>query len=738
MLKVLDKNLIPLGVLPGADDVQRKRRINSDYEISFLVPMNSADYMEKITLKGHVQDERGQYYVIDDRQRVRDGLKRTALITCTHIMFKLQDFKMPYESYIEEGFGVNITTLTNSISSATGGKFTFVIDDVFDLKDIKDFGRGNCLQALNTVVKEYAAEIDPNNFAIHVKKKIGVDSGLQYRFKKNIVGNTFKDSTRALVTRMFAQMKDGLTFIGLPSSVLTAQELSLLNAVPGAIVSGVIKVNYLISQYAAAWSNNTNTYFDGELIDQNIEDQMELLNATREALKKQEVPTIDVTIDAADLFKIDNTEPKPGLGDTVYLIDQDMELNNMTARIMDLTEYPYNMDKHTQPTLANYLRRDLEDIIADLDRSKQIVNDIVSGAKIRTTVFEAFAKQAIYDINNSKTEVKYDQRGIVLQDKNNAQNQVVMSSNGVYLTTNGGADPRWAMTANGIVAEVIVGILGQFAQVKTDNLIAGNALIRSALIESLKVEKLDVSTAKITSAMIDKITANQIDVSGGKIIASQIDATNLNVAAANITGLLNANQINATNLHVNSANIDGTIIADIVRSSWVYTGTLTAQQVNAVAISADSITAGSLTGRTVRTAASGYRLEMNSSGIQSYNSSNQLEGAIIDSSNFSFLDFYYQGQNRGGIGQAAGVIQITSTIGSIILQASSGSFTRLRGDISFEPNSVSGLTTSMIAGLEARLQYLEDHAFVLSYRGGTGITFNSKNVAGVDVVPDAS
>lgn len=561
MLRVFDKNLNPVGVLPDADQVQRKRRLNSDYELSFLVPMNSDDYTQKITLKGHVRDDKGQYYVINSRKRDRGGLKRMALISCMHIMFKLTDFKMPYDSYIEEGYGVNIVALTDSISAATGGKFIFVIDDVFDLKDVKDFGRGNALQALNYVIKTYGAEVEPNNFAIHLKKKIGVDAGLQYRFKKNIISDTYEDDARALVTRMFSQMKDGLSFIGLLASHLTTEEYNLLNAIPGAIVGGEIKVNYLISPYWSYWSNSTNTYYDGEIIDQNIEDPLELLETTRKALREQEVPAIDVTVSAADLHKIDGTEPRPSLGDTAYLIDPDMELNNMTARVVELTEYPFAMDKHYDVNLANFMKRDYDDIISDLDRAKQIVEDITSGAKVRTTVFEAFAKQAIYDINNSKTEVKYDQRGIVLQDKANVQNQVVLSSNGVYLTTDGGVTPRAAITANGVVAEVIVGILGQFAQVKTDNLIAGTALIKSALIESLKIEKLDASTAKITSAMIDTIKANQIDVSTGRIVAAQIDATNLQ--------------------------------ADSVKSTWVYTGSLNASQITAGQIAAQYInTAG--------------------------------------------------------------------------------------------------------------------------------------------------
>ncbi|MBJ6360440.1 hypothetical protein ACFOQM_03805 [Paenibacillus sp. GCM10012307] len=100
MLKVFDKNLVPIGLLPNAMDIQRRRRINSDYEIQFTLPMGTDDY-ELAQPKGHVQDERDQFYVINDRARKREGLKRLVQFEFMHIMFKMSDFKFPYASYIE-------------------------------------------------------------------------------------------------------------------------------------------------------------------------------------------------------------------------------------------------------------------------------------------------------------------------------------------------------------------------------------------------------------------------------------------------------------------------------------------------------------------------------------------------------------------------------------------------------------------------------------------------------------
>lgn len=612
MLKVFDKNSLAIGMLPDAKDIRRSRRLNSDYELSFTLPMSSDDF-EKAQPKGHVQDDRGQYYVINDRSRKRDGLKRLVQFDCMHVMFKMSDFKFPYESYIEEAYGVNISTLLNTISAATNGKFTFVVEGPFDLKDIKDFGRGNTLQALNYVVEKYGCEIEPDNFVIHVKKNIGMDRGLQYRFKKNIININFKDSSRTLTTRMFSQMKDGRTFIGLPASNLTSEEYALLNAVPGAIVGGEIRINYLISPYAGYWSNNVNTYYDNEIINQDIEDPLELLIATRKALKENEVPAIDVNVSAADLHKIDDEEPEVYLGDTVRMFDEGMQIDGITARAMEVTEYPYEKDKHPDVKLANYFMRDYLDIIADLDKSKQIVDNIISGGKVRTEAFETFAAQAVHDINNSKSQVIYDQRGIVLQSLVNPLHQVVESANGIYITTDGGKTADAALTAAGLVAEKVIGKLGNFIEIEIG---VGNNVFK----------------------------ANQNGIHlGNQTFGNSPFRVNM------------AGQLTATK---------ATITGEINATGGTFSGNIEAY---------GTITGGTLTGAKIQTKASGTypRIELNSEGdlLRAYYNAGNYIGIMPIMSDGPAIEFVSGGNRVGAIHTASNKQYISSTDGDLELSA---------------------------------------------------------------------
>ncbi|KKD53968.1 MULTISPECIES: phage tail protein [Paenibacillus] len=669
-MQVFDKNMRRVGTLVDSYDIQRRRRINSDYELTFMVPMTSEDYREKIAIKGHVRDERGQFYVIQSRSRSREGRKLTANIYCNHIMFKLNDYKFPYASYIAEAYGIHINQLTDLITAATGGRFKFVIHDTFDLHDIKDFGRGTCLEALNKIVQMYECEVGPDNFVINLRKKIGADNGLQYRLKKNIVSSSFKDKGESLVTRMFSQMKDGRTFIGMDASKLTDEERSLLSSVPGTIVNGKLAVNYLISPYAQYWTSDSVPFYDGEIIDQDIEEPEELLKATRKALREQENVTLEVTVSTADLFKIDNTEPEPHLGDTVMCIDPAMDMNKLKARITELTEYPYSRDKHSEPTISNVNLRDYADIISDLERNKNIINNLFSNGKIRTEVFESFAKQAVIDIDNSKTEIKYDQRGIILQDKTNAQNQVIMTSNGVVLTTDGGKTARTAITARGVVAEQIVGQLGNFVSLVIGS---GNNVTK-------------INTNGISAGNDDyTIAPFRVDMQGN-VVARSIK----------LTGQIDNSEMNASDIRASTVN------ASTIRGSKLI---------------GNEIEGGIITGALFRTAREGRRIEINSNGLTAYNSRGGESislGQYNDGGGLLFMDngsprgSVYGDQNGFHLGNMAGVY-IHSTDDMVYFS----------GEVDFSQATVSGLKLEVenIEGLRDTIRELRNE--VATLRGDT-------------------
>lgn len=687
-LHVFDKNLKRTGTLIDAYNIERRRRLNSDYELSFLVPMTSEDYLEKIQIKGHVRDERGQYYVINSRQRQRDKKKLTAQITATHVMFKLNDYKVPYDDYIDEAYGIHISTLLNKISAWTGGRFTFQVHDTFDLWDIKDFGRTTALAALNQVVNLFGAEIRPDNFVIHIHKKLGSQTErYEYRTKKNIISDSFRDDGTGLVTRMYAQMKDGLTFRGLSVSHLTSEELSLLQSVPGAIKDGKIAVNYLLSPYVNYWGSDSVPFFDGENVQQDIEDPVELLKSTREELRKKEMPELEVTITAADLQKIDREEHPPDLGDAATVYDPQMGLQRIAVRIVELTEYPYSIDQHSRVTLANFALKDDIDLIADLERSRKVMDNLLSGGRIRTEVFESFARQAVIDINNSKTELIFPpEGGILAQEKNNPLNQVRFTAAGLGISTDGWRTIRSAITARGVVAETIIGQLGSFVsmligsgndvtQINTNGIAAGHANFNSAPF------RVDMKG----NLVANKLTANAAQIKSSNFSDGEIVGSSINVGGGNFTVSRSGHMV------ANSAEIIG-------------------------ALRASTFDGGTITGALFRTSVSGRRVEIDPSGLKSYDSFNLARIQIATTSDDSMAALIFRdsrGTNVGELNSYASSGQFTIFGNRIFIGSNStANPIMLMGQTTFEGEAVfryglRGITINNIDGLRTQLDSLQ-------------------------------
>ncbi|EHB50130.1 phage tail protein [Paenibacillus lactis] len=687
-LQVFDKNLKRTGTLIDAYGIERRRRLNSDYELSFLVPMTSDDYLEKIQIKGHVRDERGQYYVINTRQRQRDKKQLTAQITCTHVMFKLNDYKVPYDEYIDEAYGIHISTLLNKISAWTGGRFTFQVHDTFDLWDIKDFGRTTALAALNQVVNLYGAEIRPDNFVIHIYKKIGSQTDrYEYRTKKNIISDSFKDDGTGLVTRMFAQMKDGRTWVGMSADNLTAEERSLLQSVPGAIQNGKVMVNYLLSPYVNYWGSDSVPFFDGENIQQDIEDPAELLKSTREELRKKEMPELEVTVTAADLYKIDREEHPPDLGDAATVYDPQMGLQRIGVRIVELTEYPYSIDQHTKVTLANFALKDDIDLLADLERSRKVMDNLLSGGRIRTEVFEAATKQAIVDINNSKTELIYPpEGGILAQEKTNPLEQVRLTSKGLGISTDGWRTVRSAITAHGILAETIIGQLGSFVsmligsgnnvtQINTNGIAAGHANFGSAPF--------------------------RVDMQGN-VVANRLTANSANIYSSNfMNGAIVGSSINVGN-GMFTVSSGGHMVAQ----SGEFRG-----RISASTIDGGTINGTTIIGASIKTALSGERIELDPYGFVFYDIYNARRVTLgtNPSANISGHTYYNSSSQSQGLIYA--IDYELHVIGNNGLRIGTNfGTTYLQGSVHFtNGSSVTGLSIGIgqISGLQSELYSLQ-------------------------------
>ena len=109
-------------------------------------------------------------------------------------------------------------------------------------------------------------------------------------------------------------------------------------------------------------------------------------------------------------------------------------------------------------------------------------------------------------------------------------------------------------------------------QITADVLESASANIDNIIAEKVNVDSITASVLEATEAEIENIVAETIstaalnadNITSGTLSADRIDATELKVAAANITGKLVATQIDVDNLEVNAANIKGSLTFDKV------------------------------------------------------------------------------------------------------------------------------------------------------------------------------
>jgi hypothetical protein len=393
--------------------------------------------------------------------------------------------------------------------------------------------------------------------------------------------------------------------------------------------------------------------------------------------------------------------------------------------------------------------------------------------------------------------------------------RTILSSEGITLTKDGEvSDLRTVITPDGVGAPYIVGLLGEFVQLRANQIVVGDAgekiadsllasaanwngkttLITGAGIYTGQVvtNQLIAGSAKITTALIeDLVVGGNVQmgpnavITWGQINGSKpaIDADNtVNVIGVNrltkitstgvYTGTVETDQLISGTAKISTALIDNLVVGsnvsignaqDAAGVTTIINGTVTTGYVNALGITANTVVAGisisspnisggnivgvnitgtsTIIGATVKTAASGQRVELDSDQSQ--------------------VDLYNATDLMLRIHALTSSSEIFSPAGKDLYIGSGGALLIPRGSWNFVNALVSGISISgitdlsnqlstksslsyaqgleaRIATLETQMNYLNNTAFTLSYRTSSGITFNSKNVAGVDTVPDVS
>ena len=406
-------------LLTDYKSLQRKRRVNGEYSLSFLLlETERNEHSFPLTVEESLIDYDGQQYRIKKMTEKTIGNTPVKQIQADHIFFDLVD---DYQYETISGAKSLVACLDHAL---IGTGYTFEVIDAFSSVTFENYGDDNALSLVQIALNRFGAEVDINNKHLKFYRQIGRKTDIQFRYKHNIKTiEKFVDSSNlsTYIKGFGKQNEDG-------SYVVTAEYTSPLAA-------------YYGIRHAKPVHDERYTTLDGL--------QERLVNDL------QDVPDISFTLDVAELKKAGIITEQLMLGDEIYVIYEPLNID-IIARVMEIVDNPEEPSS-SQITLANF-RSSIIDSIADFQRTKDTVDALMDGkSKLPFSAMNDAIMRATINLLSAETELEFAD-GIIARDPRDPNRLLLITSTGIGISTDGGASFKEAITADGFVLSA--GVIG--------------------------------------------------------------------------------------------------------------------------------------------------------------------------------------------------------------------------------------------------------------------------------------
>lgn len=227
------------------------------------------------------------------------------------------------------------------------------------------------------------------------------------------------------------------------------------------------------------------TYQDSNYTKENIQ---ELYDKGQEILAKISQPPIEFSINVVDFLSIVECQhdwDKLVLGDIVTIQHESLGVDIQVR----LVGYAHDVDSNSL-TLKFSNRNSIDDpnvYLKDLLSNMASTSTQVDFSKFKWSKYEEDKKSDIILYVDSELDaarnkilagrnqdIEVGERGIICKDPNNPNNQVRILNDVIAITNDGWKTAKTAINASGVFAENIVGKLGVFAKIRSDQIIVGN------------------------------------------------------------------------------------------------------------------------------------------------------------------------------------------------------------------------------------------------------------------------
>jgi phage minor structural protein len=312
---------------------ERKRVVNGDYSLPFVVfkterNQHSFDLVQEESI---VEYDGQQYRIKKMREYVKGSTPVKDITQCSHVFFDIID-DYQYETITGTKSMVQALTHVFSVTDWTWinhGAFTGVV--------FENFGDGNALELFQTVLERYGAEFEiTGETEITIKNQIGSPRDAQFRYRHNIK-TLYKDIDSSNISTYIKGFgKDGIE-----------------------------------TEYTSAYSMTYGIRHAPPVRDDRFTDVFSLLEHLQKVI--QDTPNITIEIEAVELKNQGIPIHEYGLGDTIYLIHEDLGIDS-TVRILEFTDYP-ETNQSPKVVLSNY-QKTLTSVLTSFQQTSKTLKQL--------------------------------------------------------------------------------------------------------------------------------------------------------------------------------------------------------------------------------------------------------------------------------------------------------------------------------------------------------------------------
>ena len=349
-----------------------------------------------------------------------------------------------------------ISNYLNALFDSSG--YTVEYTGSAPAREEENWGMKDRLTLLNDVVNDAGLEYYVQGQVVHVKDRIGSDLSTIVRKKFNLNTAEIQTDNTSFATHG----------VGFGAYSIENDESSPR-----------LRVEYkspLYDYYAPKFGQ-----IDAPIIDdQRYTDE----NSLREAIVKvvDNSWSISITMTLVDLQKAGYDYAMATPGDSIYVIDENVNFEAQVRIVKVETDYDINGDvTETKVTCGSLSLSDQQ------KASSSTMTNVANGVKaIPNEWLTTQVQTATNDLLNARTQLSFTDQGIIAIDKSNSNKLVILNSAGIGVSTDGGKNFKTAVTADGVVADRLYGNLIQGVNFKTTSTTGFSLELQNGHIDFLK------------------------------------------------------------------------------------------------------------------------------------------------------------------------------------------------------------------------------------------------------------